>query len=601
MNVLCLVAKHASACVLMAVIASCGGGGGSGGVQAAPLPTLSEDTVPSGQRIDVSGRDYFALAAGGVWVFERTSEGLTFPQHNREVRTNGPAESPIFLIDGYPPSTTESFYRYTAEGLVSVNPLRNVQADYPAVAAALPSLLEFATPFYPQGGTRRLVRQGDAGADLDGDGRNERFRIEFTQVFLGFQAMQVMDVMTEVAGFRSTFAFTIYATRDQREVTSSSAEESYWGDGIGMVRATRSAVGPDGLPAFPTYTIRLTDASVGGLDLGPGSASSTSIPLPRRDLVYDSARSVYYATVGADDAINRNRLAVIDSSSGVTTFTREVGASPGTLALTADNSVLYVGLQGSGEVLKLALPSFQELARFRLPVEPFRRTQYLPEDLAASPTDPDLIAVSMYRPGTRFLRHSGILMARGMVPLPQRTSPLGDGNVLAFSSDGATLHSLQNECVTGGLHGLPIRPPRTEHRGRPDDDSEQRLDNGERADVLGRAERPPLLETARHTEDRLPASAEHAGCVRCTELAIAWHRSFRHQRQLNAMAPRAWACGTSGNHQRRGSPVVQRSPAALAAARKKQKAAGSTDPRFAQLVGVNPCANHRCRRSPHRS
>jgi hypothetical protein len=439
----------------MAVIASCGGGGGSGGVQAAPLPTLSEDTVPSGQRIDVSGRDYFALAAGGVWVFERTSEGLTFPQHNREVRTNGPAESPIFLIDGYPPSTTESFYRYTAEGLVSVNPLRNVQADYPAVAAALPSLLEFATPFYPQGGTRRLVRQGDAGADLDGDGRNERFRIEFTQVFLGFQAMQVMDVMTEVAGFRSTFAFTIYATRDQREVTSSSAEESYWGDGIGMVRATRSAVGPDGLPAFPTYTIRLTDASVGGLDLGPGSASSTSIPLPRRDLVYDSARSVYYATVGADDAINRNRLAVIDSSSGVTTFTREVGASPGTLALTADNSVLYVGLQGSGEVLKLALPSFQELARFRLPVEPFRRTQYLPEDLAASPTDPDLIAVSMYRPGTRFLRHSGILMARGMVPLPQRTSPLGDGNVLAFSSDGATLHSLQNESVTGGLG--PVR------------------------------------------------------------------------------------------------------------------------------------------------
>jgi hypothetical protein len=429
-------------------LASCGGGGGGGGTGGAddtPFPTLSEDINPSGARVEVAGRDFFALTEGGAWGYERTSDGLPPIRHSRYAIVD--AESKIVLRDEMDGTRgpDEFRYQYEEEGLVSVNPLGSAASEYPAVAAALPSLLEFATPFYPAGATRRVVRQGDLAKDLDGDGRNERFRVEFTQVFLGFQSMQVMDVTREVAGFRNTFSLTIYTTRDRREAKSLSTEESYWADGVGMVRASRSATASNGAPVFTAYTMQLTDAVVGGIKLTPGWMSSTPIPLPRRDLVYDADRSVYYATVGADDSTNRNRLAVIDANSGVTSFSREIGTAPGTVAIAGDSSVLYVGLQGSGEVVKLALPSMAELARFRLPIEPFRRTQYLPEDIAVSSAEPDLIAVSMYLPVTRLTRHAGILVARGMVPLPKRTSASGDGNLLAFSPDGTTLHSSNNE------------------------------------------------------------------------------------------------------------------------------------------------------------
>lgn len=445
-----------SAVLLLA--AACGGGGGDAGNSSTPFPALAEDTAPSGARIDVSGRDFFVLNDASLWTYERRfTETSTSTNYTRASAASGRADAPVMVRESVEGQLQQdSFYRVTPAGVVLVNPLRGVAADYPAVAAALPTLLEYPTPFYPQGGVRRVVRQGDLGVDLDGDRSNERFRLEYAQVFLGFQTLQVMERATEVAAFRNTFTFSIYATARQSTTSASNTEDAYFANGGGLVRADRTSTGPDGQPLTPPYQLRLEAATVGGLRLGPDAVASELLPLARRDLVYDATRALYYASVSNADAVNGQRIAVIDSRDGSTTYSRVVGAKPGPLALTADGSALYVGLQGSGDVVKLALPSMAELGRLRLPVEPFNQTQFLPDDISVSPVDADVIAVSMYRSGA-YLRHAGIALARHMALAPVRTSPLQGGNLLAFGPGGQWLYSLENEGGGGTLRYYAVQ------------------------------------------------------------------------------------------------------------------------------------------------
>lgn len=440
-----IASRRLVACAALLLAAACGGGGAGGdsGI-GSTFPDLTQDIVPSGTRVDVSGRDYFMLG-DSLAIYERRFVELASTNYSRASSASVRADAPIQVTEYDGTSQQHTFYRLAPEGVVLVDPLRDTANDYPTVAAALPALLEYPTPFYPQDGIRRVVRQGSLGADLDADRSNERFRLEFSQVFLGFQSMQVMGRTVEVAAFRNTFSFSIYSTARGSTTTASSTEDAYFADGVGLVRADRSTTGPDGRPITPSYILLLTDANAGGLLLGPGSVASEVIPLARRDLVYDTTRAVYYATVNNGDPVNGHRIAVIDSRDGSTTYSRLVGASPGPLAVAADGSVLYVGLQGSGDVVKLALPSMAEVGRLRLPIEPFNQTQFLPEDLAVSPANADVLAVSLYRSGAEPRRHAGVMLVRQMVPAPRRTRAAWGGNMLSFDATGLLLFGYDSQ------------------------------------------------------------------------------------------------------------------------------------------------------------
>jgi hypothetical protein len=445
------------ACLGGLVLALAGCGGSSGGSSAAALPDLAENIVPSGARIDVSSRNYFALSEGAGWEYERRFDDGSSTTFSRGASRSNSPEAPIDVTESDGTTVQRFGYRVSAAGVEAVQPFGDV-SQYPGVAAALPTLLEYPTPFYPVNGERTIVRQGDLGADLDGDGTNERFRLQFTQVFRGFQTMQVMGRTTEVAAFRNTFNFIIYATRDGRQLSGSSYEDAYFADGVGLVRSDRSSTGPNGQPLTPNYRLTLTVAVVAGLNLTPGSFSTELLPLARRDLVYDPARSLYYATVSDAEATIAGRIAIIDSRDGSTTYSRVVGLSPGPLAVATDGSVLYVGLQGSGDVVKLALPAMTEVSRLRLPVEPFNQTQFLPDDIAVSPSNADLVAVSLYRSGSQPQRHAGVMLVRQMAPLPRRTLAYQGGNALAFDAAGRQLFAYANEGTGGRLFRLEVLP-----------------------------------------------------------------------------------------------------------------------------------------------
>jgi len=173
----------------------------------------------------------------------------------------------------------------------------------------------------------------------------------------------------------------------------------------------------------------------------PVTSSSTvdgqalDVGITHNALVYDSVRNVYYASVPGSVIGSGNSIAVIDPSTGQVTHSAPIGSEPHALALAADASTLYVGLDGSGEVVKLALPSMAELGRVRLLVSSFFE-QSRALAIAVSPTDPSVAAVSM---SSQF----GTALLRDMVIQPQRTAFYTNNAVLAFDSTGGTLYGLE--------------------------------------------------------------------------------------------------------------------------------------------------------------
>jgi hypothetical protein len=143
------------------------------------------------------------------------------------------------------------------------------------------------------------------------------------------------------------------------------------------------------------------------------------IALAHEALVFDPSRAVYYASVPGPVVGSGNTIARIDAATGAVTYSRVVGSEPGALALARDGSALYVGADGSGEVVKLGLPGFEERWRARLPALQFTG-QLTAEQLAVKPDDADVVAVSMRNTGYS-PRHEGVALLRGGTLTPRQT------------------------------------------------------------------------------------------------------------------------------------------------------------------------------------
>jgi hypothetical protein len=152
--------------------------------------------------------------------------------------------------------------------------------------------------------------------------------------------------------------------------------------------------------------------------------------------------------------VHGNSIATIDPLTGAVSYSATVGSEPAALALSANGSVLYVGLDGSGDVIRLRLPDMLELGRTRLPVSAFYG-QLLADSLAVSPVDPGVVAVAMRRVGVT-PRHAGVALIRNDVLQPTITQEHTGSNVLVFDSGGASVYGFNNETTEYGLRRLAV-------------------------------------------------------------------------------------------------------------------------------------------------
>lgn len=444
------------------VLVACGGGGGGGTSAAAdpavraPLPPLIQDTEPVGPTISTAGQVYFPTTLGDTWDYSYTENGAAKPGVNRSVSASSPAG---FTIRTLQIGGTPDFQNYlrTGNGNLTLAPVPTIP---PAAQALIGDLLEFPEPFFPIGGVRVSIRQGNWGADLDGDGVSESLRFEFRQVFVGFETVTLPVGSATAAHFRNTIVFTISPSKlTSPALTVSATQDDWWALNIGLVRRDNITSSTSG--GFTTASMQITGSTVGGVVLfqapPPPALDGVliKIDLQHSDLIYDRLRNRYYASISSSAIENSNRIAIIDAANGSVSYSANpVGSDPGSLAISTDGSVLYVGLSGTGEVVKLSLPSMSPLSSVQFPMSN-NSGQIYAGKIAVSPIDPDLIAVSLryvgYSPN-----HAGVALIRNGVIQPRQTQTHTGSNLIVFDPNGQFLYGFNNETAEYGLRKIQV-------------------------------------------------------------------------------------------------------------------------------------------------
>ncbi len=444
------------------VIAACSNGGSDATSAAArePFPTLVQDTNPSGDRTDYKASNFFAANADDNWVYARTATGATGVATVSQ-RADGGADGQWTLVqtDDKGATLSSKTLRRSANGIEWLNPL----PDAPAAAQkAVGTVLLFAEPFYAAGSSRGAIRQGDWGADTGVDGRNESFRWEWTQTFVGIESYDGLVQPVNAARFKTVTVLTLQpsdASLAPRTVTTT--EESWWAAGVGLVKTIRSTATSDNVGAEPSNQLTLASATVANVPVLTAVASTagidgslTRLTVPNNAVVYSKIHRRYYASIPEIDG-KGNRIAAIHPDTGVVTYSDIIGSDPGALALSADGTYMYVGLNGESKIAKLNLPSLSISSIFPLPADANGAGQRA-ESIAVSPVSATTLAVSLERPG-QTPRNGGVVLFQTGTLLPRALQPGAAGNLVAFSLDGTLLFSFDLEATAAGLSMMSVQ------------------------------------------------------------------------------------------------------------------------------------------------
>lgn len=251
-----------------ATLVACGGGGSSDDgnpSQRTPLPALSQDILPTGIRIDRREDNFFPLATGNQWTFSYQPDSGADGTATLAITAGSGGD--LVATEAVNGESSSTLYRLTADGVLQPSPLDGVA---PAAAQAqVGSYLEYVQPFYALGAERAIIRQGNWGEDLDGDGTSESFRLEVRQVLVGFENRTLADgSISETAHFTNTLKLTLQPSDVRASIAVVTATENiWWAPNIGPVRVERSAVDGNGATAVAPYTLVLTGGIVGGQSL----------------------------------------------------------------------------------------------------------------------------------------------------------------------------------------------------------------------------------------------------------------------------------------------------------------------------------------------
>ncbi len=154
-----------------------------------------------------------------------------------------------------------------------------------------------------------------------------------------------------------------------------------------------------------------------------GLPSTLTLNLPIKDIERDPVRPLLYASFGSTAGPLADSVVAIDPVSGSFGKPVRVGSDPGVLCASPDGQFLYVGLDGSASVQKLALPTLSAVSSFPVP----KNERVL--KMVVSPKDPNVVVIRR-TPGAK----TGLF-----VDGVQRPNELKDQDLFAFSESTGEL------------------------------------------------------------------------------------------------------------------------------------------------------------------
>ena len=355
-----------TALLVSATLAACGGGGSDGAAPAPGTPVvdkvprlppieLKTESVPSGPRTDLRSANYFAESSGDYWDY--------------------------YLWDAQ--GRQSGFERVSADDPPD-------QDAYPPNAAAfIFSFEDFPQPFYSVGGLRTVERAGAWGQDLDGDGADEGFRFLFSQVFRGTESFAIGGTTVTAVHFSQTTTIEITPSdTDYSRGTGIVRQELWFAPGYNLIKMQEEVIDGEGRVVEPWREWRIYDARVSGSLLSEHllDAKRTVIDLSHKSLEYDATRQRFIASFYSVDG--GGGIAMVSATTGAVLQTTSMAGEPGPLLVSPSGDALYVGLDATGEVLKLDPVTLAVNARTSV-----GGTRIL--DIAVSPNDANRLALSV--------------------------------------------------------------------------------------------------------------------------------------------------------------------------------------------------------------
>ena len=178
------------------------------------------------------------------------------------------------------------------------------------------------------------------------------------------------------------------------------------------------------------------------------------LPLATNDLVYDANTQRVYASVPGAGGSFGNSVVPINPLNGTMGTPVFVGSEPTKLALSSNNQLLYLGLDGSGKVRAFDLASQTPGLQFPLGRSPSTGT-YFVDDITTMPGNQNVIAVSRRNIGIT-PRHEGVAIYDNGLMRPVVTSFTQLNEAIDFSSVPTRIYGYDNESSGAGFQKLTV-------------------------------------------------------------------------------------------------------------------------------------------------
>jgi len=194
-------------------------------------------------------------------------------------------------------------------------------------------------------------------------------------------------------------------------------------------------------PANIKVAVRNPARTDGVVASSPFQVSNTLIrmlDLPTRDIAWDAARGVIYASTPSSAGDAGDAIAVIDPVIGTIKALVPLGVEPSKLALSDDGQYLYVGFNSAALVKRYILPSLTEDLVIPLGAAP-NLGPYFPMDLQVAPGHPRTLAVTL---GPRNLLSSeNVRVYDDATPRPKQLGSQLSASSLQWSPDATWIYA----------------------------------------------------------------------------------------------------------------------------------------------------------------
>jgi len=192
---------------------------------------------------------------------------------------------------------------------------------------------------------------------------------------------------------------------------------------------------------------------------GNPSLSISMVPVQANDIAWDQSNQQFYLSVASGNGTNANTITALDPQTGGFGSSVSTGSEPGRLAVSADGTYIYAGLNSAASVQRYTLPALQ--SDINIPLGSDLSGPYYAIDVQVEPGSPHSVAVSQGVQSGSPREVGGILIYDDAVARPQSVPGFSPGkgpiDSLLWNPNGQALYGIDTESGSG-LYVMSVNP-----------------------------------------------------------------------------------------------------------------------------------------------